>query len=219
MALATWFYEDGIPQLAPLAGMSVNVATDDHLLASITGLSTEEVARRRADGHRPYMAVLDGEPAGYGWVATRAASIGELDLEIQLPAGHRYLSDFGTLPAFRGRGVYPRLLAEILRRECPPATRMWIIFASENLPSGLGIRRAGFQPVAGLSFGPDGMAALSPLGDPERVQEARHLMGLPLVSQDLDPCWSCGGCSCEPSDDGCCCAIAPQPSLERRSTT
>lgn len=210
MALATWWYEDGIPQLALQAGLSVEVATDDRQLAAIAGLPIDEVTGRRANGHRPYLAVLDGEPAGYGWVATRVASIGELNLEIDLPVGHRYLWDFATLPAFRGRGVYPQLLAEIVRRECPPATRFWIIFAPENLPSGIGIERAGFVSIAELSFADDGKAALAPLGDLKRAEEGCRLMGLDLVSRELDPCWTCGGCSCEPSENGCCCAIAPR---------
>jgi hypothetical protein len=209
MALATWWYEDGIPQMAARTGVSVEVAVDDDLLASIAHISKEEVAKRRADDHRPYLVRVDGEPAGYGWVAMRRASIGELDLEIELPKGHRYLWDFATLPAFRGCGVYPQLLTEIVRRECPPATRLWIIYAPENLPSGIGIRRAGFAPIAELSLDSNGQAALGVVGDHGRAYEAQRLLGLPLVDGDLDPCWGCAGCSCEPSEDGCCCAIVP----------
>jgi GNAT superfamily N-acetyltransferase len=195
-----------------MAGLTVEAANDDGLLARIANLSTEEVARRRRDGHRPYLALLDGRPAAYGWVAARVASIGELNVEIQLPAGHRYLWDFATLPEFRGRGVYPQLLAEILRRECPPATRVWIIFAPENLPSGIGIQRAGIEPVAELSFDRDGRPALTPLGDGERAKVASQIFSIPLADSELDPCWGCDGCRCEQNDTasgGCACAIVP----------
>src|SRR5690606_31856109 len=128
---------------------------------------------------------VDGEPAGYGWVATHTCEIGELALRFDLPAGNRYLWDFATLPAFRGRGIYPALLSEIVRRECPPATRLWIIHAPENLPSGIGINRAGFITVAELSFDEGGRAALSPVGDANRAHAAAALLGLPLVHDEL----------------------------------
>ncbi|MGE0057561.1 MAG: GNAT family N-acetyltransferase [Dehalococcoidia bacterium] len=212
MALATWWYEDGLPHLALQPGLTVEAAADDGLLARIANLSIDEVTRRRRDGHRPYLAMLEGKPAGYGWVATRNASIGELDLEVQLPAGHRYLWDFATLPGFRGRGIYPQLLAEIIRRECPPATRVWILFAPENLPSGIGIERAGFVPVAELSFDESGRSALAPFEDQERTEVASQVFRIRLADSDLDPCWGCDGCCCErpqTASGGCACAIVP----------
>jgi hypothetical protein len=169
------------------------------------------VARRRVEGHRPYVISVNGEPAGYGWVATRTCEIGELGLCFYLPTGNRYLWDFATLPKFRGRGIYPRLLAEILRRECPPATRLWIIHAPENLPSAIGIGRVGFTSVAELSFG-EGGVALAPVGPMDRAIAASALIGLPLVDDYLDPCWACGGCSCDHTPGaagGCACATVP----------
>ncbi|MGE5595495.1 MAG: GNAT family N-acetyltransferase [Hyphomicrobiales bacterium] len=211
MALATWWYEDGQPEMTLPAGMTVESPQADAAIAAMAALPEAEVARRRAEGHRPYVISVDGEPAGYGWVATRTCDIGELGLRFELPAGNRYLWDFATLPAFRGRGIYPALLAEIVRRECPPATRLWIIHAPENLPSGVGITRAGFQAVAELSFGENGRAALAPAGHTERVQAAAALLGLPLVQDELDPCWACGGCSCDHSQGpgSCACATIP----------
>src|SRR5690606_5272297 len=193
MALATWRYEGGQPEMALPDGMTVESPEGDCVIASLAGLPTEELARRRADGHRPYLISIDGEPAGYGWVATRTCEIGELGICFYLPAGNRYLWDFATLPGFRGRGIYPALLSEIVRRECPPATRLWIIHAPENLPSGVGISRAGFQPVAELSFNAEGGPALSPVDGAGRAQIAAELLGLPLVRDDLDPCRACGG--------------------------
>jgi hypothetical protein len=56
------------------------------------------VRTRLAEGHRPYFAFLVDNPVSYGWVATRAASVGELDLSFTLPPAERYLWDFATLP-------------------------------------------------------------------------------------------------------------------------
>jgi hypothetical protein len=41
-------------------------------------------------------------PVGYEWVATRQASIGELDLLFELSSDDRYLSDLATLPGWQG---------------------------------------------------------------------------------------------------------------------
>jgi GNAT superfamily N-acetyltransferase len=212
MALATWWYEDGQPELDLLEGMTVVTPTDDDILASLAQLPIEEVARRRELGHRPYLASVRGEPAAYGWVATRTCDIGELDLAFQLPAGNRYLWDFATLPQFRGRGVYPCLLAEIIRRESPPATRLWIIHAPENLPSAAGINRAGFTPVAELSFDEFSNIALAPATGTDRADEAAELLNVPVVQEALDPCWACGGCSCDRTSESggrCSCATIP----------
>ena len=218
MAIATRTYIAEAAEQA-LTGLRDNLAVDacpdSELVAEVARLDVIEVERRMAEHHRPYVALLDGSPAGYGWVASERASIGELGLDIELPARHLYLWDFGTLPAFRGRGVYPRLLAEIVRRESVQGDRFWIIYAPENLPSAAGIERAGFQPAAELSFGPDGRTALGVAGDEALADMARALLNLPVIAEELDPCWRCGGCECERDERGhCACAVA----RSRRST-
>ncbi len=212
MVLATWWSEDGQAPIRTLPGLKVECPVGSAELATIAQLAEPEIRRRRADGHRPYLARVDGALAAYGWVATRSCSIGELGLEFELPVGNRYLWDFQTLPEFRGRGIYPRLLVDIIRRECPPATRLWIIHAPENLPSGAGIARAGFLPVAELSFGEDGRPALAVVGNADRAEAGAKLLGLPFAAQTLDPCWACGGCACDHSESGphlCSCAVDP----------
>ncbi len=215
MVLATWWYEDGQPQLQLGKEVTVESPAEAGDICQIAGIPVDEFSRRQETGNRPYLARINGEAVSYGWVATRQASIGELSLEFELASGHRYLWDFGTVPRFRGRGLYPRLLAEIIRRECPPATRLWIIHAPENLPSGVGMARAGFVPAAELSLDRQGNVMLAPLGNQPQVDAACELLGLPLVGDDLDPCWSCGGCSCTQTDSPpgtCCCTIVPSKS-------
>lgn len=221
MAIATWWYEDGQPEMGLPGGVRVKSPERDDAIASLAGLPIAEVIRRRAEGHRPYLISVDDEPAGYGWVATRICEIGELGICFYLPAGNRYLWDFATVPAFRGRGIYPALLSEIVRRECPPATRLWIIHAPENLPSGVGITRAGFQPVAELSFDAAGGPALAPVRDTNRAPAAAELLGLPLAQGELDACWACGGCSCghAPGAPGSCvCVTVPSRARVNEST-
>ena len=129
-------------------------------------------------------------PVAYGWVATRSASIGELNLTITLSQRDRYLWDFATLPAWQGRGLYPRLLQAILQQEVE-AERFWIIYAPENLPSGAGMRKAGFVAATELSFDADRQVRLAALGALERARTAAELLGVPLVEHQLAACWCC----------------------------
>src|SRR5690554_1102890 len=114
MALATWWRGDDLPALTPLQDFTAGPTDDAGLLARLAALEIAEVQRRLDEGHRPYVAWLGGEPVAYGWVATHTAEVGELDVVITLPQGECYLWDFATLPAWRGRGIYPRLLQAIL---------------------------------------------------------------------------------------------------------
>jgi GNAT superfamily N-acetyltransferase len=146
--------------MEPLSGLVVRREEDAAVMAALQGRPEAEMTRRFEAGHRAYVASRDGAPAAWGWVATRAADIGELGSSFAIPAGERYLWNFVTLPAHRGLGVYPRLLEAIVRAESREAERFWIAYAPENHASGAGIRKAGFVALAELSFDAAGRAAL-----------------------------------------------------------
>ncbi|MDI3339657.1 MAG: GNAT family N-acetyltransferase [Sphaerobacter sp.] len=197
MALATWWKGDPLPALAPVPGLTVAVCSDAALLAEINALDPSEVRARLDAGHRAYLAALDGVPVAYGWVATVGAAIGELDLRFALSDRDRYLWDFATLPAYRGRGIYPRLLQAILAREAQAgAERFWIIHAPENHASAAGIAKAGFQAVSELSFHRErGVGSLA-LDHRERARVGAAVLGVSLVEavqagRVLSPCWRC----------------------------
>jgi GNAT superfamily N-acetyltransferase len=234
MALSTWWAADPVPVFPPLAGLQVRAAGDLKQQAHINNISLLEASARRQSGHTPYVAYLDAQPAGYGWVATRESSIGELSLNFSLPPDNRYLWDFATLPGFRGRGIYPRLLQGILQQEGKEADCFWIIHAPENLPSRVGIDRAGFEPVGQLSFRMDGGVGLQPFENLSRAQAGADLLGVPLINGVLSPCWCCGGASehrCGVEDAASCwpplrpekihpctCGVAVQPSSGLRKS-
>jgi GNAT superfamily N-acetyltransferase len=194
MALATWWAGDQIPALAPLPSFAAAITTDIGAMARLAGFDPAEVRARLDGGHRPYVASLDGIPAGYGWVAGTGATIGELGVSFVLPRGDRYLWDFATLPAWRGRGLYPHLLQRIMTAE---TARLWIIHAPENRASCRGIAKAGFAPVGELSFRADGLAGFRPHDRPERARVGAALLGVPLLdangmaTEPLAPCWHC----------------------------
>lgn len=212
MALATWWASDPLMELAPLPNFQARLATDDRQLATINRITIAEVAQRRRDGHLPYVGYLDGKAVTYGWVATREASIGELNLVFSIATDSRYLWDFATLPEWQGKGLYPRLLQAIVQAE--QAKRFWIIHAPENLPSGAGMQKAGFQAVGQLSFQRDNSLGLIPLGSPERASIGAALLGVPLIEDGLSPCWRCVDhvvCTCQRDPENCSCAVEIRP--------
>jgi len=194
MSFATFWIEDTLTPIASLSGFTAGPAFDWDELAEINRISHAEVADRVKNGHRPYVARMDGQPVAYGWLATSKISIGELDINVELPLDDRYLWDFATLPDWQGRGLYPRLLQSILEQEIQNAKRFWIIHAPENLPSGTGMSKAGFEFVGQLSFTVDGKVGLAPYADStERARIGADLLQVPLIESVLAPCWHCGG--------------------------
>lgn len=194
MSLSTYWVEDLLSPLPSLPGFDVVIDSDLHELTRINRIVPSESRARLNDGHLPYVAQMDGQAVGYGWVATRKASIGELDITFELSPEDRYLWDFATLPAWQGRGLYPRLLQTILERERETTKRFWIIHAPENLPSGAGMYKAGFEFVGQLTFTSDGSVGLAPYSDRiDRARSGANLLGVPLIDSVLAPCWQCGG--------------------------
>ncbi|MEO7455230.1 MAG: GNAT family N-acetyltransferase [Gemmatimonadaceae bacterium] len=173
-----------------LAGMVVHHVTEPALMASIQGRTIQEMSRRLDAGHHAYVAYVHDVPAAWGWVATRSAEIGELGASFAIASAERYLWNFVTAPAFRGRGIYPRLLAHIIDAESRDAEWFWIAWAPENHASGKGIRRAGFTPVAELSFDANGLPALHDM-QPGGAALAAGMLGLPEAEEKLAQCWRC----------------------------
>lgn len=219
MALATWWTNDPLMNLSPLLDFDVQLAEDDAELARINRLSVEEVRARRQAGHRPYVGYMGETAVTYGWSATREASIGELNLSFTIPSAERYLWDFATLPDWQGRGLYPRLLQAIVQAE--QAERFWIIHAPENLPSGAGMQKAGFQPVGQLSFRANGSVGLVPLDMPDRAKAGAALLGVPLIEDELSPCWRCMDqvvCTCKLDPEQCSCAVEVRSPVNVRTS-
>lgn len=226
MALATWWRGDALPFLAPVPDFHVEASTDEALIAHVTGLDAKQVQERLEQRHLPYLAYIAGEPVGYGWLAQQSAEIGELGLSFTLPPTERYLWDFATLPAWQGYGIYPRLLQTILTQQPMQVEKVWIIYAPENMPSGVGMHKAGLTSVGQLSFRSEGGVGLLPLGPRERAQAGADLLGVPIIGQVLAPCWACGSpkptsvtdvdaASCwppmHPTNARCTCTIEVKP--------
>jgi GNAT superfamily N-acetyltransferase len=207
MPFAARHRDDPTPALTPLPGLAVVRETDAAVMAALQGRSEAEMQRRFEAGHRAYVALMDGQPAAWGWVATSSAEIGELGSTFDIPRGERYLWNFVTLPSHRGLGIYPRLLDAIVGAEAHEAARFWIAYAPENHASGAGMRKAGFVALAELSFDAAGRPALKGML-PGGGRVAGRVLGLPEVREALAPCWRCvragrGSMSCAPESCRC----------------
>ena len=190
MPFATRYRDDPMPSLTPLPELRVERELDAAAMASLQNRSLDEMSRRFSAGHRAYVALLNGQPAAWGWVATRSAEIGEMGASFTLPQNERYFWNFVTLSAYRGLGIYPRLLQEIVRAESAEADRLWIGYAPENHASGAGIRKAGFVDAAEMSFDAHGQPALRAM-IPGGERAASRVLGLPITTEPLTPCWRC----------------------------
>ena len=165
-----WRQRDPLPALKPLAGFEAAVAADVELLARLHEVAPGEIQRRFDEGNRCYVAYLGGEPVGYGWVATKVGRIEEAGLSWPLGPRDRHLWDFVTLPAYRGRGVYPHLLQVILRAESKEAGHFWIGHRGDNLASQRGILKAGFKRHWQFVLTAAGGLDHQPQGDRVRVE-------------------------------------------------
>ena len=188
--LAIRHSSDPQPEPSPIPALTMRREIDANVMAELQGRTTTEMTDRFAAGHRAYVGYLDGEATAFGWVATRVASIGELSATFEIPSGERYLWNFVTMRWHRGKGIYPRLIDAIVRAESFEADRFWIAYAPENHASGAGIRKAGFSPVAELSFDAAGRPAVASRAA-VRGAAAASMLGLPLATAELSRCWRC----------------------------
>jgi len=181
--LYTWWRGDPLVELPALPSLAIELARDLDLRAELSGLPVGDIQVRVDASHRPYLARLDETPVAYGWVATRSASIGALGISFRVPPGNRYLWDFVTLPGWRGKGIYPRLLQAILRRE-GEAAQFWIGHDAPNVASARGILRAGFTRVGEIYWLLDGSLAMVTVGSRARARAGAALLGLRLLEAD-----------------------------------
>ncbi len=113
--------------------------------------TSDEMLKRLASGRRCYVARVDNRLAAYGWVSFDEEMVGELNLRLRLLPGEAYVWDCATLPEFRRRHLYSALLVFINQDlHAEGLCRAWIGSNLDNVPSQLGIARAGYHHVANL---------------------------------------------------------------------
>ncbi|HEY6540743.1 MAG TPA: GNAT family N-acetyltransferase [Ktedonobacteraceae bacterium] len=130
---------DAIGQLVQVMGM------EDHM----------PIARRFEQGKRCYAGFHGDEIVTYGWVTFDEESIGELGLTARMRKAESYIWDCATPPAYRGKRLYPALLAHILSAlSTEGISRAWLGTDADNIPSQKGVALVGFQPILNVGFAP-----------------------------------------------------------------
>ena len=190
MPIAFRHRDDPLPTMTVMPGLLIEQERSAARMAALQGRTVAEISMRFEGGHRAYVATVNGVAAAWGWVATASATIGELEAQFTVAPNERYLWNFVTLAAFRGQGIYPRLVAGIVEIEAAEAEGFWIAYAPENHASGAGIRKAGFELVAELSFDQDGVPVVKELL-PDGGRMAAALLGLPESHDMVALCWKC----------------------------
>lgn len=208
MSLYTFSKTDKLIAVSIPAGLKMEVSTDIRLLSILGNSSPEEVTRRLANDNLAFVAYMHGQPAAFGWMARDHAGIGELNHELILPAGNRYLWNFRTMEAYRGLGIYPALLQYILQNAPGEANRFWIIHAPENNASLKGIKKAGFSYVGKLYLDEDSRAAIEYNETALAFQEELEYMDITLSSQTASSCWNCSSPYLKKRRPECCCSTA-----------
>ncbi len=150
-----WLLDLGEPTLvAPVPRVNVQFQRASlesaPLLGKAMGLgSPEEVIKRFNVGKHCYIGNVENVLATYGWVTFDKEMIGELGLNIQLLPGEAYIWNCATLQDYRGLRLYPALLWYIVGElRSQGVRRIWIGADADNLPSQVGMRLCGFQPIA-----------------------------------------------------------------------
>jgi len=121
---------------------------------------TIPVLQRLSMGKHCYIARVEGKPVAYGWITFDKEDIGELGLSARLNEREAYIWDCATLAAYRGRRLYPALLACMLDElQRAGFRRIWIGTDADNLPSQIGVALVGCQPVVEIILAEDGQYA------------------------------------------------------------
>jgi GNAT superfamily N-acetyltransferase len=180
-----WWQGDPIPELPPLPGFAARLVTNKGFLAQLHDIDEAVIQARFDEGARCYVAFLDNIPAGYGWVGTKVGHIREVGLEWTLGEPDCVLWDFVTLPAYRGRGVYPHLLQAIIRAEAAHAERFWIGHQGQNVASQRGIQKVGFILNNLTVLTAEGQIIEQPQGDLARAMADPMLPAAKAFGQNM----------------------------------
>ena len=206
MSLYTITSLASLPTIKKPEGLRIEESTDVMLLAAMGEITVEEVIKRLANNHSAFITYIHDQPAAFGWMARSKAIIGELNHELILPEGNRYLWNFRTLTDFRGLGIYPALLQYIIRHESKRANQFWIIHAPENKSSLSGIVKAGFEYAGKLYTDADGAATLESNTIAETYRDILESMGIQFSDDTAASCWNCSSPYLKIRKPECCCS-------------
>jgi len=186
--------------------LTVEESTNPLFLSDLCDITIEEAANRLANNNLAFVAYINNQPAAFGWMAMEKAKIGELNHEFTLPQNHGYLWNFRTLVAFRGLGVYPALLHQMIKYNPAESSHYWIIHAPENKASLKGITKAGFTYVGNLYIGKNMQPKLKINEQSQFDEDALKAMGFYKSDGEASSCWNCSSPYLKKRVLQCCCS-------------
>ncbi len=208
--------EHTLPFFERLSDLDIKEEDDLVLLSAVGKIPVEEARRRLANDNKAWVAYYKNVPAAFGWMAMGKARIGELNHEFVLPMGHRYLWNFRTLEQFRGLGIYPRLLQQIINDERFNAECFWILHAPENVASQKGIMKAGFTFSGQVSPHNIGKVIVNTA---EQTYDLTEILGFKKSTNEPAACWLCSSPFLAHKKTTCCCAEAGKNCNHENFTT
>ena len=114
--------------------------------AEIKILRASTVAQRMAAGDRLFVAYHNDIPVGYLFAATQECRVGEIDDWLRIEQKEVYFYDAHTGPQFRGKRIYPHLIARAADYFKSESYDYAMIFSTgDNMRSRRGIERSGFN--------------------------------------------------------------------------
>lgn len=193
-----------LPALPVNFHLTFRAVDDIEFLAALNNLPKDEIRRRLANDNTAYVAFYKRNPAAFGWSAAGKAFIGELNHEMVLPIGHKYLWNFRTVEEFRGKGIYPQLLQYIIRKESDSTECFWILHSPENTSSEKGIIKAGFKWISKVSIKDLNRVIVSPAAQEEST--ILNNLGFDSSFEEQASCWMCSSPFLSHKKTQCCCS-------------
>jgi GNAT superfamily N-acetyltransferase len=155
--LWVWEAEDELPEveetLAGVAFQEVGAREVDELARAMEGVDVDTIRQRLESDRRCFCLVSEEQIASYCWVTHGPEWVGEWERQFSFDENEAYIWNCGTLPPWRGHGLYSYLLGRIVHHlHQERVARVWIGAAKRNEPSVRGIENAGFKHVTDASY-------------------------------------------------------------------
>ncbi len=116
-------------------------------------LDPDLVQRRLERGEICFAALHEGDIVSYCWMAQGKIGIEEINLAVSTLPDEVYLYDAFTLGPWRGKGLYPVVLKEmLLYAGLNDNSRALIFVAADNTASRRGVLKAGFLEFQVVSY-------------------------------------------------------------------
>jgi ribosomal protein S18 acetylase RimI-like enzyme len=156
-ALWVWEKGDALPEVGgtevAVEFQEVGAELADDLAGAMEGVDASVIRQRLVSGRRCFCLVSEGQITSYCWVTHGPEWVGEWERQFDFAQDEAYIWNCGTLPAWRGLGLYNHLLTKIVHQlHGEGVARVWIGAARENEPSVRGIESAGFKHALDATY-------------------------------------------------------------------